>query len=115
VTTDPAAAEETEPVTGPEPGGPGAGPGAEDDGGSADGSRAPAGPEDEAVAGETDATDTGTGTDTDTNTGSGEGGASESETESEGPAADGASGVGTAPDTAAQLSEAEAELPAQRS
>jgi len=102
VTTDPAAAEETEPVTGPEPGGPGAGPGAEDDGGSADGSRAPAGPEDEVAAGATDTTDTG----------SGEGGASESE--SEGPAADGASGDGTAADTAAQLSEAEAELAAQR-
>ncbi|MGW3424983.1 helix-hairpin-helix domain-containing protein [Streptomyces phaeochromogenes] len=103
MTTDPAAAEETEPVTGPEPGGPGAGPGAEDDGGSADGSRAPAGPEDEVAAGATDTTDTG----------SGEGGASESE--SEGPAADGASGDGTAAaDTAAQLSEAEAELAAQR-
>ncbi|MGW3943910.1 helix-hairpin-helix domain-containing protein [Streptomyces phaeochromogenes] len=102
MTTDPAAAEETEPVTGPEPGGPGAGPGAEDDGGSADGSRAPAGPEDEAAAGATD-------TDTD----SGEGGASEPESESEGPAADGASGDGTA-DTTAQLSEAEAELAAQR-
>ncbi|WP_411977748.1 helix-hairpin-helix domain-containing protein [Streptomyces phaeochromogenes] len=102
MTTDPAAAEETEPVTGPEPGGPGAGPGADDDGGSADGSRAPAGPDDEAAAGATDATDTGTDTD------SGEGGASESE--SEGPAADGASGDGTT----AQLSEAEAELAAQR-
>lgn len=106
MTTDPAAAEETEPVTGPEPGGPGAGPGADDDGGSADGSRTPAGPEDEAAAGATDATDTGTDTD------SGEGGASESE--SEGPAADGASGDGTAADTTAQLSEAEAELAAQR-
>ncbi|MFI6196704.1 helix-hairpin-helix domain-containing protein [Streptomyces phaeochromogenes] len=106
MTTDPAAAEETEPVTGPEPGGPGAGPGAEDDGGSADGSRAPAGPDDEAAAGATDATDT----DTD----SGEGGASEPESESEGPAADGASGDGTATGTAAQLSEAEAELAAQR-
>ena len=105
MTTDPAAAEETEPVTGPEPGGPGAGPGAEDDGGSADGSRAPADPDDEAAAGATDATDTG----------SGEGGASESESESEGPAADGASGDGTAAaDTTAQLSEAEAELAAQR-
>ncbi|MFI6971797.1 helix-hairpin-helix domain-containing protein [Streptomyces phaeochromogenes] len=103
MTTDPAAAEETEPVTGPEPGGPGAGPGADDDGGSADGSRAPAGPEDEAAAGATD-------TDTD----SGEGGASEPESESEGPAADGASGDGTAADTTAQLSEAEAELAAQR-
>ncbi|WP_405565889.1 ATP-binding domain-containing protein [Streptomyces phaeochromogenes] len=102
MTTDPAAAEETEPVTGPEPGGPGAGPGADDDGGSTDGSRAPAGPDDEAAAGATDATDTGTDTD------SGEGGASESE--SEGPAADGASGDGTT----AQLSEAEAELAAQR-
>ncbi|MEU9783419.1 helix-hairpin-helix domain-containing protein [Streptomyces phaeochromogenes] len=100
MTTDPAAAEETEPVTGPEPGGPGAGPGAEDDGGSADGSRSPARPEDEAAAGATD-------------TGSGEVGASESE--SEGPAADGASGDGTAAaDTTAQLSEAEAELAAQR-
>ncbi|WRZ36432.1 DNA helicase RecD [Streptomyces phaeochromogenes] len=89
-------------MTGPEPGGPGAGPGADDDGGSADGSRAPAGPDDEAAAGATDATDTGTDTD------SGEGGASESE--SEGPAADGASGDGTT----AQLSEAEAELAAQR-
>ncbi|MCX5598050.1 ATP-binding domain-containing protein [Streptomyces phaeochromogenes] len=104
MTTDPAAAEETEPVTGPEPGGPGAGPGADDDGGSTDGSRAPAGPDDEAAAGATDATDTGTDTD------SGEGGASESESESEGPAADGASGDGTT----AQLSEAEAELAAQR-
>ncbi|WP_411977981.1 helix-hairpin-helix domain-containing protein [Streptomyces phaeochromogenes] len=104
MTTDPAAAEETEPVTGPEPGGPGAGPGADDDGGSADGSRASAGPDDEAAAGATDATDTGTDTD------SGEGGASESESESEGPAADGASGDGTT----AQLSEAEAELAAQR-
>ncbi|MGW2285711.1 helix-hairpin-helix domain-containing protein [Streptomyces phaeochromogenes] len=106
MTTDPAAAEETEPVTGPEPGGPGAGPGAEDDGGSADGSRAPAGPEDEAAAGATDA-----------DTGSGEGGASESESESEsaGPAADSASGDGTAAaDATAQLSEAEAELAAQR-
>ncbi|MFD9196332.1 helix-hairpin-helix domain-containing protein [Streptomyces phaeochromogenes] len=102
MTTDPAAAEETEPVTGPEPGGPGAGPGADDDGGSADGSRAPAGPDDEAAAGATD-------------TGSGEGEASESEPESEGPAADGASGDGTAAaDTTAQLSEAEAELAAQR-
>ncbi|MEV0931250.1 helix-hairpin-helix domain-containing protein [Streptomyces phaeochromogenes] len=90
-------------MTGPEPGGPGAGPGADDDGGSADGSRAPAGPEDEAAAGATD-------TDTD----SGEGGASEPESESEGPAADGASGDGTAADTTAQLSEAEAELAAQR-
>ncbi|WP_407706683.1 helix-hairpin-helix domain-containing protein [Streptomyces phaeochromogenes] len=104
MTTDPAAAEETEPVTGPEPGGPGAGPGADDDGGSTDGSRAPAGPDDEAAAGATDATDTGTDTD------SGEGGASESESESEGPAADGTA----AADTTAQLSEAEAELAAQR-
>nr|WP_079053075.1 helix-hairpin-helix domain-containing protein [Streptomyces phaeochromogenes] len=94
-------------MTGPEPGGPGAGPGADDDGGSADGSRAPAGPDDEAAAGATDATDTD----------SGEGGASESEpeSESEGPAADGTSGDGTAAaDTTAQLSEAEAELAAQR-
>ncbi|MFG2345407.1 helix-hairpin-helix domain-containing protein [Streptomyces phaeochromogenes] len=103
MTTDPAAAEETEPVTGPEPGGPGAGPEAEDDEGSADGSRASAGPDDEAAAGATD-----------TDTGSGEGGASEPESESEGPAADGASGDGTATGTAAQLSEAEAELAAQR-
>ncbi|WSJ11507.1 ATP-binding domain-containing protein [Streptomyces phaeochromogenes] len=91
-------------MTGPEPGGPGAGPGADDDGGSTDGSRAPAGPDDEAAAGATDATDTGTDTD------SGEGGASESESESEGPAADGTA----AADTTAQLSEAEAELAAQR-
>ncbi|MGW0649710.1 helix-hairpin-helix domain-containing protein [Streptomyces umbrinus] len=97
MTTDPAAAEETEPVTGPEPGGPGAGPGADDEG-SADGSRVSADPGDEAAAGATDAA-------------SGEGGPSESE----GPAADGASGDGTAAaDTAAQLSEAEAELAAQR-
>ncbi|MFC8670634.1 helix-hairpin-helix domain-containing protein [Streptomyces sp. NPDC057199] len=99
MTTDPAAAEETEPVTGPEPGGPGAGPGADDDGGSADASRVPADPGDEAAAAATDATDTG----------SSEGGPSEAG----GPAADGGSGDGAA-DTAAQLSEAEAELAAQR-
>ncbi|MFD3375477.1 MULTISPECIES: helix-hairpin-helix domain-containing protein [unclassified Streptomyces] len=104
MTTDPAAAEETEPVTGPEPGGPGAGPGADDDGGSADGSRATADPGDETAAGSTDTTDA-------TDTGSGEDGPAESE----GPAADGGSGDGTAAaDTAAQLSEAEAELAAQR-
>ncbi|MDQ1030599.1 hypothetical protein QF035_008181 [Streptomyces umbrinus] len=96
MTTDPAAAEETEPVTGAEPGGPGA----DDDGGSADGSHAPAGPGDETAAVTTDATDTD----------SGEGGMSEPG----GPTADGGSGDGTAADTAAQLSEAEAELAAQR-
>ncbi|QQM47124.1 ATP-binding domain-containing protein [Streptomyces liliifuscus] len=91
-------------MTGPEPGGPGAGPGADDDRGSADGSGAPADPGDEAAAAATDTTDS-------TDTGSGEGGPSEAG----GPAADGGSGDGTADtDTAAQLSEAEAELAAQR-
>ncbi|MEU9958258.1 helix-hairpin-helix domain-containing protein [Streptomyces sp. NPDC050982] len=86
-------------MTGPEPGGPGAGPGA-DDGGSAEVSHAPAGPGDEAAADAADATDAD----------SGDGGPPESG----GPAADGGSGDGTAADTAAQLSEAEAELAAQR-